>query len=185
MDLWAELKSAARDPALVCEAGGFSQQASRINGLVGLLSVNISGQYWQPGTVGDPLAMILPVLTAPWGDDELELVDLVAFRLSNPSGFRVRTGFGKVLGAWNVADVRAAVQIWKVPGQAASPGLELHRTPLDWLQANCEGACIIHPFWASYAMAGVEHLLCQDAAHARQVNEHFKIPAAPQLHVRR
>lgn len=181
-DLWAELKSAARNPALVCEVGGFSLKASKTNILVGLLNVNISGRYWQPGAVDEPLAMILPVLEDPW-EDEPDIIDLVAFRLSNPAGWRVRTGYGMALGSWNITDVRSTVQIWKVPGQPASSGLELHRTPLEWLQADCEGACILHPFWTAHATAGIEHLVCQDDAHAHQVKQNFAAVQTPEFHV--
>ncbi len=82
------------------------------------------GQY-----VPDPdggRAMIVPVHE---GD---ELVDLLAFHTLTPERWLLRLGLGWALGLEESLERYR----WGDP-------LPLHKTPLDWFKAGCDGLCVI------------------------------------------
>lgn len=82
------------------------------------------GQY-----VPDPdgsRALIVPVY------DCGELVDLVAFNTITPERWLLRHGLGWALGLEEGLERFR----WGDP-------LPLHKTPLDWLKAGCDGLCVI------------------------------------------
>ena len=82
------------------------------------------GQY-----VPDPnggRALVVPVYD---GD---ELVDLVAFHTITPERWLLRHGAGWALGLEGSVERYR----WGDP-------LPMHKTPLDWLKAGCDGLCVI------------------------------------------
>ena len=79
-------------------------------------------------------------------DPSIPLVDLLAFRLNAPERWWLRIGAAQlVLGKDQFLDA-----------MASSSNITLHDTPLQWLRAECEGACPLD-LADSY----------QDAAHTR------------------
>lgn len=89
----------------------------------------IGGGLYQPSEAGLP-SLVLPVL------DEGELVDLVAFRATDPGGWMQRRGVGWCLGI----ESGVGWHCWR-------DTIQLHATPLDWLRADGEGLCITD--WAA------------------------------------
>jgi hypothetical protein len=84
------------------------------------------GGTYSPDPDGE-LALIVPAYE---GD---VLVDLVAFKSSEPERWWLRTGNGWALGLEYVLDP----YLWH--GETA----ELHKTPLAWLQGGCTGLCVV------------------------------------------
>jgi len=93
-----------------------------------------------PSQAGAP-AIIVPVGRhyrdcVGWSD----IIDLVAFRAVTPQAWGSRLGVGVVLGLDAIESAehfRADIVVWS--------------TPLRWLQAGCEGACVIR--WDASAVA--------------------------------
>ena len=74
---------------------------------------------------GEPVSFENPV--------EAPLADLLAFRLDDPGRWWLRRGTPDlVLGKDQLADALAT----------GAP-IHLHETPLDWLRAECRGACLL------------------------------------------
>lgn len=104
--------------------------------------------------------LLLPV----W--DHGELIDLVAFRSGNPTGWLLRTGLGWALGV--------------------ESGLERHTwgdvvplavSPLEWLQGGCQGLCILD--WAApevHYLVGVRHLVCSNEHQAAMLRRALAKP---------
>ena len=70
------------------------------------------------------------------GEDGEEVIDLVAWPVADPRDIRTLCGAAPLLGWWNA--VSPATYLF-------SRSLTIHKTPLEWLQADCEGAAIIVP----------------------------------------
>ena len=79
--------------------------------------------FYQPGD--GPAHVIMPV------QEEGELIDLVAWRSTNPARWLWRTGLGWALGT-----------DYLLPRWDDGP-VHLYATPLDWLAAAGEGMCIL------------------------------------------
>lgn len=82
-----------------------------------------------------PVHVVLAV-----GDKDGALVDLLAFEPRDPRGWLLRTGNGQALGEDRISDAIASMG-WPDP-----PTLVLHPNPLEWLKADCRGACVVDDF---------------------------------------
>jgi len=97
----------------------------------GFSTIEIDGEHYRPDASGFP-AVIVPV-------SEIEnglltgVVDLVAWRTSDPGKWWIRRGIAPVLGKESIE--RAA--------HYGEP-LALHASPLDWLRANRQGAVVLN-----------------------------------------
>lgn len=87
------------------------------------------------------------------------VIDLVAWPVNHPE--RVLTMFGKagLLGAWEATS----------PGTYFMGGsLTMHRTPLDWLKADCRGAAVVVPHIAARLLIDLPGpIAARDLAHGR------------------
>ncbi|OUR75990.1 hypothetical protein A9Q83_16650 [Alphaproteobacteria bacterium 46_93_T64] len=115
-------------------------------GLIGIGRIEIDGSYWHPEESGKS-ALVLPV-----GDSDRfsSFVDLVAFRTSQPDVWWMRTGFGPLLGYQNL---EKCIHFEKQ--------LTVHSNPLQWLQSECEGICVLD--WGSclaFWFSGIKHFYC-------------------------
>lgn len=81
---------------------------------------------YQPNPGAAPLHMILPVI------EDAALVDLIAFRSSDPGNWMLRTGIGWALG------LARGVGHWMW-----SERVHLFDTPLDWLRGRGDGICVL------------------------------------------
>lgn len=99
---------------------------------VGILRIEVEASgLWQPSDEGRP-AMITP---ATVGDDsDAELVDLVAWRSTDPLRVYSRNGQAWALGLGAIDEVLRA---WE------PKPLDLHASPLDWLAAGGSGCCVV------------------------------------------
>lgn len=100
------------------------------------------------------------------------LVDLCAFRSTNPDEWRLRTGNGWALGL----EEGVGRWVWNSPGDpGASPpkhpvGCPPHifGSPLDWLRGDCSGICVLD--WRSpeiYQLDVLESVTVSDQATAK------------------
>ena len=96
------------------------------------------------------------------GNKNPYVADLVAWSLQAPNSFATALGTGEgceLLGAWSACRTDR------------SP-LTVHRTPLAWLKAGCEGCVVLKQegggFWLNKAGAP---FVCEDAEHAKAVRD--------------
>lgn len=108
---------------------------------------------------GEP-HLVLPVVM------DGELIDLVAFRSSNPADWMLRTGLGWSLGM----DRGLEPYTWGTPPT-------LHETPLDWLRADCQGLVILD--WSApeiHSLKGLEEIVCATPGLAATLTRHLTRP---------
>ncbi len=87
--------------------------------------------------------------------------DLIAWPLNSPDQFATALASGEgceLLGAWSACRTDR------------SP-LALHRTPLSWLKAGCEGVVLLKPGAGPWLRKAGGPYRCEDAEHAREVTE--------------
>jgi hypothetical protein len=140
----------------VCELSG--------DGAMGVLKVSEGEEEtFYPDPDGVP-HLILPVL------EDGGLVDLLAFRSSNPARWLLRSGQGTALGLEHGLEQLS----WLLEGEA----VHLHKTPLDWLRAGRVGVCIVD--WSApdlHRLCGIPHIYCDDAALAQRLNTALTRPS--------
>ena len=93
------------------------------------------------------------------GEDLDEVLDLVAWPLERPSKFARLYGRAAVLNLRSVS----------VPSPTAGP-LRVHRTPLAWLQAACDGVVLLDPARGILPLRDVGGpIAAEDDAHAAEL----------------
>jgi hypothetical protein len=140
---------------------------------VGLQRIEPDGDLYWPADHGQ-LALLVPVYTGsmpsfvtPVDEDESELIDIVAFRMSEPHQWWRRTGLADYL---NEHLIRSSVT-WDRP-------LRVVETPVEWLKHYCQGVC---PLTDDYsALRDPAPLLFEEADFAsrveRQLSRPFRTP---------
>jgi hypothetical protein len=126
------------DPLL---SAGVSRRAISI-AMPALVRVAVHGGFYHPEPDSGGLAYVIPVrVDDPFSPEAIDpaeaingggIVDLVAFHPAHPHRWALRVGAAEWLGAVEPQYMGpAAVQIW--------------RSPLDWLRADCRGLVILSP----------------------------------------
>jgi len=98
--------------------------------------------------------------------DSGDLIDLVAFRSSDPDNWLLRTGLGWCLGLERGLEAHT----WGDP-------VHLARTPLEWIQGGAEGLALLD--WSApevHYLTGVPHLVCSDATQAGMLRKALSRP---------
>ena len=102
------------------------------------------------------------------GEDGETVIDLVAWPITNATDIHTLCGSAPILGLWQAFN--AATYVFDYP-------LAIHRTPLDWLKADCQGAAIIIPDLAAQTFLDIANFGGQigasDPAHARELKAHL------------
>jgi len=94
-------------------------------------------------------------------EDGESVIDLVAWPINDPANVRTLCGLAPILGLW--AAFNAATYVFGSP-------LVIHRTPLDWLKANCEGAAVVIPKLAARAFLDLPGRIgAADLVHQREL----------------
>jgi hypothetical protein len=104
--------------------------------------------------------VVLPVI------EDGALIDLCAFRSSNPSTWFLRTGNGWALGLQD----GAGRYMWGVPPHVVA-------TPLDWMRGDCSGVCILD--WTSteiFKLDVFDTVTVADAATAKLLDRAMRRP---------
>lgn len=117
---------------------------------------------------GGPAQVILPV-TMGWRaeteDDGVNpmICDLVSFDPAQPQHWRLRRSeFGMALGGDLLA--RCGPTCWQ------EPEIKLYATPLSWLAAGCDGACLLSGWECRTQLIQVPKLVCENYALAEKVD---------------
>lgn len=108
---------------------------------------------FQPSPGAAPLHVIVPVL------EDGELVDLCAFRTTNPGNWMLRAGNGWALG------LARGLRHWTWREQ-----VHLFDSPIDWLRGRGEGVCILD--WDAPEVRDLDvlsEIVCSSPAVAREL----------------
>jgi hypothetical protein len=96
-----------------------------------------------------------------FGDDGETTIDLVAWPLNRPEHVLTMFGCCGLLGLWEA--VSAAGTVFNFP-------LPVHRTPLDWLQAECRGAAVVNSRLAGPLLLNIPAgITARDVRHGREL----------------
>jgi hypothetical protein len=141
VDLAAEFDQAYRNRSQehrqhLAEAG-ITFEAMLRAGDLGVERVAAAGRLYMPSPDGFPAVILAIWSPAPpsiyCAVDDPEILDLIALRTDDPGRWWYRIGENDVdLGADHLDLAHAAG--WPI---------SLATTPLDWLRANCRGACLL------------------------------------------
>jgi len=116
----------------------------------------------------DGVVNVKGVVIEARGEDGETVFDLVAWPIANPTDVHTLCGSAPILGLWQAFN--AATYVFDYP-------LVIHRTPLDWLKADCQGAAIIIPDLAAQTFLDIANFGGQigasDPAHARELKAHL------------
>ena len=130
-------------------------------------AIDVDDGLYAPGD--GPLHLVLPV----W--DGHDLIDLVAFRSGNPTGWRLRNGHGLALGLERGLERHH----WEEE-------VELTTTPLDWLRNGADGLCIVD--WDApelHMLATLPRIVCPDQQCATQLRRALIRPQhLPQISIK-
>ncbi|MGN6374863.1 MAG: hypothetical protein ACTHMG_04840 [Sphingomonas sp.] len=143
------------------------------DGRIGVVKANVErDDFWSPDEGGKSM-IVTPVV------EDGRTIDLVAFLLSDPDAWYLRTGDGWALGAEAVADAATA---WDSEGGQ----MHLHPTPVEWLRSGGAGACVIR--WTDEARATLRNVPAISVASpvvARKLRlELARPPRLPEITVR-
>jgi hypothetical protein len=144
----------------------------RVRGFCGSLSIaNIvlmpNGRFDLPDGHGAP-TVEGTVIQALDKDGE-KTIDLVAWPTASPTDVRSLLGRAPLVGLW--AAFNSGTYFCDCP-------LIMHRTPLAWLQADCNGAAVVVPELAARTFLQIAEMggriAAQDFAHERELKSHLK-----------
>jgi hypothetical protein len=136
---------------------------SGIAGSLGLTSVRVTVDGTFEFTNSGPPTVVIGV----HGPD-LDLVDLVAWRPSNPARWRLRLGFADFLGEVH-ADYAALLY---------GP-LRLFNSPLSWLRAGCDGAVLLDAKFGLSTLRDASAVFGDDREHIQAIDRLLRQPILP------
>ena len=143
---WLALPSpGAGDLRLLAQHGVAREAIHRAGGLA-VARIDTGGRLWAPEPAGTP-AFILPVWDGPapsiyCGVENPMLIDMIAWRPDDARRWWCRQDdFDSALGADHL-DL----------AHTENRPISLHQTPLQWLQADCRGACLLNYCAAAWGM---------------------------------
>lgn len=94
-------------------------------------------------------------------EDGETVIDLVAWPLDRPTTVLTMFGRAPLLGLWEA--MNPATYFGGKP-------LQMHRTPLEWLQAGCRGAAVVRPSAAARLLFELDGAIAgKDERHRRQL----------------
>ncbi len=145
------------------EEYGYRHEPFRL-GYVGGGNVRISERYFEPDPEGNFMIVQgvwhdIPSMDNPLEEDELLLFDLIAWHPDKPRKcYFLRGEPGLILGEKAMSN---ALLVDKP--------LQLHRTPLGWLQSGCAGSVLLdtHSIGRLSGLQG--EVICEDIEHAERI----------------
>lgn len=129
------------------------------------------GTMWLPSEDGRPL-VVLQVFMGMRIDDDAEeaeplICDLVAFDPAKPGEwFMRRNEYGMALGGDKLAACGASY--------FHEPEVRLYETPLSWLLAGCDGACLLSGRECRSLLVGIPRVICETVELAERVDSMLK-----------
>ncbi|MFZ5675869.1 MAG: hypothetical protein ACOZAM_23175 [Pseudomonadota bacterium] len=111
---------------------------------------------------GKPAAVI-----EVYAEDDETAIDVCAWPIGNPDTFATMLG----------ADALGIARVVNPATWALGGVLSVHRTPLRWLQAGCQGCCVLDHRYVSVWLGGVPGAIqAEDIEHARQLDAWLNPP---------
>jgi hypothetical protein len=108
------------------------------------------------------------VVIEVYAEDDETTIDFCAWPIDNPGGFATLLGAAEALGLARVTNPAT----WAFGGV-----LNVHRTPLGWLQAGCGGCCILsHRYVSAWLGGALGAIQAEDVEHARQLDRWLNPP---------
>ena len=94
-------------------------------------------------------------------EDGETVIDLVAWPLDRPATVLTMFGRAPLLGLWEAMNPATYF---------GGKALQMHRTPLEWLQAGCRGAAVVRPEAAARLLFDLDGAIAgRDERHRRQL----------------
>lgn len=150
--------------AYVAATGIDLDALNRRAGVIAIMACHFAGNgyFSLDEEEGKPAAVI-----EVYAEDDETTVDLCAWPVDNPDTFATLLG-AEALGMAAVSNVAT----WAMGGV-----LRVHRTPLRWLQAGCQGCCILDHRYVSVWLGGVPGAIqAEDMEHAWQLDAWLNPP---------
>ncbi|WP_206524703.1 hypothetical protein [Devosia sp. 1566] len=137
-------------------------QLARINGFAGatgmLPVVDCGGGHFDFEAPGE---LVEAFICEALGEDGESVIDLVAWPVNRPTTVMSMFGRAPVLGLWEAVNPSTYF---------GGKALQMHRTPLEWLQSGCRGAAVVVPHLAARFLFDVEGPIAgKDERHRRQL----------------
>ena len=153
------------DTAAYVSANGIDLDAlNRHAGVIALMRCHFfgNGSFILDEEEGKPAAVI-----EVYAEDDETTVDLCAWQVDKPDTFATMLG----------ADALGMAQVTNVATWALGGVLNVHRTPLRWLQAGCQGCCVLDHRYVPVWLGGVPGAIqAEDVEHARQLDAWLNPP---------
>ncbi len=135
---WLALPSPGAGDLRILESLGVGRDAAYRTGGLAVARINAGGRLWAPEPAGTP-AFVLPTWDGPAPSiyqavESPRLIDLIAWRPDDPTQWWCRLGDVDVVLGADLLDL----------AHTAGRPISLHQTPLQWLQADCRGACMLN-----------------------------------------
>lgn len=155
------------------QALGVGFEALNRCGYATVIRIHVDGQFWQPDPHGTG-ALVMPV----WMGGEVPsiytdgptgtLADIIAWTTDKPDQWYFRRGeHGLVLGDDNLG----RADLFREP-------IRLHRTPLDWMRAAGDGACLLdHSPGVLERLRAVGEIIADDLDHGLEIERRLQQPA--------
>jgi hypothetical protein len=108
-----------------------------------------------------PGEMIQAFICEAYAEDGESVIDLVAWPPDRPKHVMTMFGRAPLLGLWEA--MNPATYYGGKP-------LQMHRTPIEWLQSGCRGAVIVRPTLAARLLFDIDGAIAgRDRQHAREL----------------
>jgi hypothetical protein len=108
-----------------------------------------------------PGEMIQSFICEAYAEDGETVIDLVAWPLDRATTVLTMFGRAPLLGLWEA--LNPATYFGGKP-------LQMHRTPLEWLQSGCRGAAVVRPVQAARLLFDLNGAVAgKDRRHAREL----------------
>ena len=167
---WAYLRQNGLDHQTVIAHAGF----------IAVMPIRFTDNGFHFDEDGGAPAVVIEALA----EDGETVLDLVAWPTIRPDRFTTAFGEADALGIGNILLNPGSWAFGRV--------LQMHRTPLGWLQGGCTGTCVLdHRFISYWLRQAPGPIRAEDSEHARQLDlmlnpkpfprSRIRVPPAPNL----
>lgn len=112
---------------------------------------------------GAPGQLVQAFVCEAYAEDGGTVIDLVAWPIDRPQVVMTMFGRAPLLGLWEAMNPSTYF---------GGKPLQMHRTPLEWLQAGCRGAAVVRPALAARLLFDIDGAIAgKDPSHVRRLRE--------------
>jgi hypothetical protein len=110
-----------------------------------------------------PGQLVQAFICEAYAEDGETVIDLVAWPIDRPQLVMTMFGRAPLLGLWEAMNPSTYF---------GGKPLQMHRTPLEWLQAGCRGAAVVRPASAARLLFDIDGAMAgKDQRHTRQLRD--------------